>query len=58
MKASLKLAALSLVLLCSCQPNDGWQKLFNGKDLTGFKQLNGEAPYRVEDGCLDRKSVV
>lgn len=44
MKASLKFAALSLALLCSCQSNDGWQKLFNGKDLTGFKQLNGEAP--------------
>ncbi len=57
MKTSLKLAALSLALLCSCQSNDGWQKLFNGKDLTGFKQLNGEAPYRVEDGCLVGTSV-
>lgn len=57
MKAYLKLAALSLSLLCACQPNDGWQKLFNGKDLTGFKQLNGEAPYRVEDGCLVGTSV-
>ena len=58
MKTYLKLAALSLTLLCgACQPNDGWQKLFNGKDFTGFKQLNGEAPYRVEDGCLVGKSV-
>ena len=57
MKTYLKLAALSLTLLCgACQPNDGWQKLFNGKDFTGFKQLNGEAPYRVEDGCLVGKS--
>lgn len=52
MKTSLTLAALSLALLCSCQSSDGWQQLFNGKDLTGFKQLNGEAPYKVEDGCL------
>lgn len=57
MKTYLKLAALSLTLLCACQPNDGWQKLFNEKDLTGFKQLNGQAPYRVEEGCLIGKSV-
>lgn len=58
MKAYLKLAALSLTLLCSaCQSDGGWQKLFNGKDFTGFKQLNGEAPYRVEDGCMVGKSV-
>jgi hypothetical protein len=36
----------------SCNTNDGWTKLFNGKDLTGFKQLNGHAPFRVEDGVL------
>ena len=53
MKAYLKLAALSLTLLCgACQPNDGWQQLFNGKDFTGFKQLNGKAPYRVDIGCI------
>lgn len=51
------LAFTALIGLCSCQPNDGWQKLFNGKDLTGFKQLNGEAPYRVEDGCIVGTSV-
>jgi len=28
----------------------GWQVLFNGKDLTGWKQLNGQAQYRVEQG--------
>ena len=50
-------AALCLLLLCSFQSGDGWIQLFNGKDLSGFKQLNGQAPYRVEKGCLVGKSV-
>lgn len=57
MKIYLKLAVVAMAVLCSCQSNDGWQKLFNGKDFTGFKQLNGEAPYRVEDGCIVGTSV-
>tara|TARA_R110002050_G_scaffold94765_3_gene197356 strand:- start:95230 stop:96636 length:1407 start_codon:yes stop_codon:yes gene_type:complete len=28
---------------------DGWVSLFNGKDLTGWKQLNGTAKYKVEN---------
>ncbi len=28
---------------------DGWISLFNGKDLTGWKQLNGTAKYKVEN---------
>ncbi len=31
---------------------DDWEMLFNGKDFTGFKQLNGEANYTVEDGMM------
>ncbi|MBB5285944.1 hypothetical protein HNQ92_004104 [Rhabdobacter roseus] len=31
---------------------DGWQMLFNGKDLTGWKQLNGKAKYEVKDGMI------
>jgi hypothetical protein len=27
-----------------------WQKLFNGKDLSGWKQLNGKAKYAVVNG--------
>lgn len=57
MKAVLKLAVCSLVMLGACTPGDGWVDLFNGKDLTGFRQLNGKAPYRVEDGMLIGKSV-
>lgn len=57
MKKLFSLAFIATFFLSSCQPNDGWQKLFNGKDLTGFVQLNGEAPYRVEDGCIVGTSV-
>lgn len=52
MRTFFKLAALSLSLLCACAPNDGFKPLFNGKDLSGFTQLNGKAPFRVEKGCL------
>ncbi|WP_085535749.1 3-keto-disaccharide hydrolase [Massilibacteroides vaginae] len=57
MKKHVNWAVAALVLLCSCQPNDGWHKLFNGKDFTGFVQLNGEAPYEVVDGCMVGTSV-
>ncbi len=31
---------------------DGWTTLFNGHDLTGWKQVNGKANYRVADGAI------
>ncbi|GGH34605.1 hypothetical protein GCM10007423_25610 [Dyadobacter endophyticus] len=37
---------------------DGWQDLFNGKDLTGWKQLNGQAKYEVKDGAIVGTSVM
>ena len=30
----------------------GWISLFNGKDLTGWKQLNGNAKYEVVNGAI------
>ncbi|MET0391546.1 MAG: DUF1080 domain-containing protein [Chitinophagaceae bacterium] len=35
----------------------GWHDLFNGKDLTGWKQLNGKARYLVRNGELVGVSV-
>lgn len=29
-----------------------WTDLFNGKNLKGWKQLNGKAPYKVENGVI------
>jgi hypothetical protein len=37
---------------------DGWISLFNGKDLTGWKQLNGEAKYTVENGVIVGTTVL
>ncbi|MDZ7607664.1 MAG: DUF1080 domain-containing protein [Cyclobacteriaceae bacterium] len=37
--------------ICNAQ-GDGWTMLFNGKDFTGFKQLNGQATYTVENGAM------
>lgn len=31
---------------------DGFTSLFNGKDLSGWKQINGTADYKVEDGVI------
>ena len=58
MKVFLKSAVCALFVLCACTPKDGWEPLFNGKDFSGFIQLNGKAPYRVEDGMLIGKSAM
>ncbi len=42
-----------LCLICFAgisQNRKGWQNLFNGKDLQGWKQLNGKAKYAVVNG--------
>ena len=60
-----KLISSSLILIifvsifsgCATK-SDGWEYLFNGKDLKGWKQLNGEAKYEVVDGVLVGTTVV
>lgn len=37
---------------CEFQDKDKWTDLFNGKDLSGWKQLNGDAKFDVEDGMI------
>ena len=36
---------------------EAWTDLFNGKDFTGWKQLNGKATYEVIDGVIVGTSV-
>ena len=31
---------------------DGWEELFNGRDLAGWRVVGGEAKFAVEDGCI------
>jgi hypothetical protein len=52
--------SIAILILNSCAsgPDDGWTELFNGKDLTGWKQLNGEAKYEVVDGMIVGTTVV
>jgi hypothetical protein len=41
---------MALIIGCSGgAPRDGWTYLFNGKDLTGWVQRNGQAEYKVEN---------
>ena len=53
-----------IFFLCSysalmSQPSEkGWQYLFNGKDLTGWKRLGGDAEFAVESGVIIGKTVL
>jgi len=59
MKKNLSFIVLILLTfnLVSVAQN-GWTNLFNGKDLTGWEQLNGEAKYEVVDGMIVGTTVV
>lgn len=51
MKKAFYLIFLLFLVVC-CTSNKGWKPLFNGQDFKGFHQLNGNAPYTVDDGCM------
>ncbi|MEO6000055.1 MAG: DUF1080 domain-containing protein, partial [Chitinophagaceae bacterium] len=49
----------AIVILICCNsdiaaqsPDKGWQVLFNGKDLTGWRELNGKHKWEVKDGII------
>lgn len=45
------LLALFLLLAASMSAQN-WEPLFNGKNLKGWKKLNGKAEYKVQDGVI------
>ena len=44
--------------IAQSQPGKEWQKLFNGKDLSGWKQVAGAASYAVEDSTIVGTTVM
>jgi hypothetical protein len=57
MKKTL-LFVLFMFLSFSLNAQDGWKNLFNGKNLDGWKQLNGNAKYSVVNDVLVGETVL
>lgn len=60
MKLNLLLVQCFLFLSMSINTQaqeKGWQSLFNGKDLTGWKRIAGAAEYTVENGVIVGRTV-
>jgi hypothetical protein len=58
-KINLLLSIFLIALSVSAQKNSGkWEQLFNGKDLKGWKQLNGKARYEVKNGEIIGTTVM
>ncbi len=51
------LAAAALVAWAGAAGAAGWQSLFDGNDLDGWRQVGGDAEYRVEGGEIVGVSV-
>ncbi len=50
---TLTAALAYIVIFNACSNgNDGWQPLFNGENLDGWRQVGGQAPYAIEDGAI------
>lgn len=54
----LFIVPFTLTVSCNSPKEPEWQSLFNGKDLTGWHQLGGEANYTVEDGAIVGRTVL
>ncbi|MFL5738802.1 MAG: DUF1080 domain-containing protein [Flavisolibacter sp.] len=48
----------STILFANAQNSSAWKDLFNGRDLQGWKQLNGKAKYSVQNGEIVGTTVM
>ncbi len=59
---NIALLLLSILLIqgevMAQKAEKGWVSLFNGKNLTGWKQLNGKAKYEVVNGTIVGTSIL
>ncbi len=54
----LLICTLFISISVVAKSGNEWQKLFNGKDLKGWKQLNGKAKYEVKNGEIVGTTVL
>ena len=48
-----KNVVLTLLLFCAASLSaQNWEPLFNGKNLKGWKKLNGKAEYKIVDDAI------
>jgi len=52
------LITILLITAMTLQAQTGWRSLFNGKNLDGWKQLNGTAKYSAENGILVGQTAI
>ena len=55
---SLAIISLLLINICHPQNSNGWENLFDGKTLTGWKLMTGKAEYKVENGVIIGTTVM
>ena len=49
--------SLFIGIFATAQTSANWKNLFNGKNLSGWKQLNGKAKYTVQNGEITGTTV-
>ncbi|MFA6125771.1 MAG: DUF1080 domain-containing protein [Bacteroidales bacterium] len=57
-KSAFMITTVILVLGLSASAQENWISIFNGKNLKGWKQLNGTAKYEVQNGILTGTTVL